>query len=48
MFVEFKELYPLSAFEKAIKNDSLMSLPTMKDICSKLGVFVNYITMLAT
>ena len=35
--VEFKELFPLSLFKKAIKNDSLISLSTMKDICSKLS-----------
>ena len=46
--IEFKELCPLSLFKKAIKNDSLISLPTMKDICSKLRVFVKYIIILAT
>ena len=37
MSVEFKELCPLSLFKKAIKNDSLISLLTVKDICSKLS-----------
>ena len=48
MSVEFKYLYPLSLFKKAIKNDSLMFLPTMKDICSELRKFMKYGTMLAT
>ena len=46
--VEFKELCPLSLFKKAIKNDSLISLPTMKDMCSNLRVFMKYIIILAT
>ena len=46
--VEFKDLCPLSLFKKVIKNDSLISLPTMKDICSKLRVFVKYIIILVT
>ena len=46
--VDFKELRPLSLFKKAIKNDSLISLLTKKDIRPKLRVFVKYIIILAT
>ena len=48
MSVEFKESYPLSLFKKSVKNDSQMPLPIMKDIFSKLRIFVKYIAMLAT
>ena len=48
MSVEMKELHPRSLFKKAIKYDSLISLPTIKDICSKLRIFFKYITMLDT
>ena len=46
--VEFKELCPLGLFKKVIKNESLMSLSTMKYLRSKLRAFVKYIIMLAT
>ena len=48
MSVEMKELHPRSLFKKAIKYDSLISLSTIKDICSKLSIFLKYITMLDT
>ena len=45
--VEFKELCPLGLFKKVIKNESLMSLSTMKYLRSKLRSFVKYIIILA-
>ena len=42
------ELFPLSLFKKTIKNDSLMFLPIVKNIRSKLRAFAKYISMLAT
>lgn len=48
MTLEFKELHPLSTFKKSIKNKSLMSLPAMKDTCSKLRMSVKHIAMLPT
>ena len=46
MSVEFKELYPLSLFKKAVKNDSLMPQPTIKHML-KLRIYVKYIAILA-
>ena len=43
--IEFKELCPLSLFKKAIKNESLIPLPTVNN---KLRAFVKYIIILAT
>ena len=49
MSVEFRELYPFSLFNKAIKNDRLMSLLTRKNIRSKIRHWCNIlITILNT